>query len=77
MAKLTLQIFGMLTVVPGICIILAGLASNDAAIVPLSLALGSGFFLAAAPLLGFARVISLLERIELNTRREGAPMRLD
>lgn len=70
MAKLTLQIFGFLTVLPGILLILAGLQEKDGFTFVLSVGLGAGFFLAGAPLLGFARVISLLEKIERNTRAD-------
>ena len=69
MAKITLRIFGVLTVLPGIALMIVGFTANDAYVFMLSVALGGGFFLAGAPLLGFARVISLLERIEHNTRR--------
>lgn len=71
MAKITLQIFGFLTVLPGILLIAAGLQEKDGVTAVMSIAFGSGFFLAGAPLLGFARVIGLLEKIERNTRVEG------
>lgn len=70
MAKLTLQIFGFLTILPGILLIVAGLQQRDGTVALVGIALGSGFFLAGAPLLGFARVIGLLEKIERNTRSD-------
>ena len=72
MAKITLRIFGVLTVLPGILLIVVGFSSKEPIVLLTSIALGSAFFLAGAPLLGFARVITLLERIERNTRRSDA-----
>lgn len=76
MAKGILKIFGGLLigigilVIVGVAFITEGRTGGLAAIWP-ALAVGGGFLIAGAPLLGFAQVIDLLEEIARNSR--GAP----
>lgn len=70
MAKNILRVFGFLSVLQGIILIVAGLQERDGIAVGLFVCFGSAFLLAGAPLLGFARVIGLLEKIERNTQKE-------
>jgi len=67
LAKHLLSFFGSLSILAGFLIILGGLLTENGIALSISLYAGGGFLLAGAPLLGFARVIVLLEGIQRNT----------
>lgn len=67
MAKHLLSFFGGLSILAGFLTILGGIMTENGFALSISLYAGGGFLLAGAPLLGFARVIELLERIVANT----------
>ncbi|MGU3417651.1 hypothetical protein [Methylobacterium sp. D54C] len=75
MAKVLLKFFGLAALLTGVIAIAVGVANaKDAASLWLSFYAGSGALLFGASLLGFAKIIDLLERIAANT--EGlAPIR--
>lgn len=68
MAKFLLNVFGGGSILVGVLIIAIGLSTASAAGTGVGLYVGSGLLLFGAPLLGFARVIEVLEEISANTR---------
>lgn len=68
MAKFLLNLFGGGSILIGLLIILSGLATASGLGAGIGLYVGSGLLLFGAPLLGFARVIEVLEEISANTR---------
>ena len=73
MARAILAFFGGFSILLGIVIILVGVRTENGTALTISLGAGSAFLIAGAPLLGFARVIKLLEQIETNTRSASSP----
>jgi len=67
LAKLILGFFGGLSILTGIIIIVNAVVTGPAEMAAVAFYAGCALLLAGAPLLGFARVIVLLERIERNT----------
>ena len=67
MAKSILKFFGGASILVGLLIIGLGFDRRDGGSAFVALLAGSGFLVAGAPLLGFARVIELLEQIAANT----------
>lgn len=73
MAKSILKFFGGASILVGLLIIGLGFDRRDGGSAFVALLAGSGFLVAGAPLLGFARVIELLEQIAANTGSPLAP----
>jgi hypothetical protein len=67
MAKFLLRLFGGGSILLGILSIVGGILTENGIALSIAVYAGSGFLLFGAPLLGFARVISLLEDISANT----------
>ena len=70
MAKGILKLFGGLSILAGLLTLLAGLflfQGQPGAFAVSFLPIGASLLVAGAPLLGFAQVIELLERIANNT----------
>lgn len=72
MAKALLAFFGGVSILTGFAIIYVTLNEKADAVTVIGFYIGGGFLAAGAPLLGFARVITLLERIERNTQKSDA-----
>lgn len=70
MAKFLLTLFGGISIIIGGFSFGLGFLSGPNYIL---MGWGAGMLLAGAPLLGFANVIELLERIAINTQKTGAP----
>ncbi|WP_455973164.1 hypothetical protein [Methylorubrum populi] len=71
MAKFLLTLFGGVSIIIGGFSFGFGFLSGPNYIL---MGWGSGMLLAGAPLLGFANVIELLERIAINTQKTGTPV---
>ena len=71
MAKTILRLFGALSLIAGALVLLIGAAIGPTTFLAISFPIGAGALVSGSLLLGFAHGLTLLERIERNTRSVG------